>query len=1194
MDAIFHLKFLGAVQIERNGKPVRGFRSRKALAILGYLAVQNQPTPREQLADLFWEDKPEATGRANLSWTLNKLASLLPGCLQTDRHTVQFRRTDSYWLDVDTFAALEVQEDVAALAAAVELARGEFMSGLDLDGCAEFGIWLVGERERWRQRVARVLDELVAHHSRRGEYAQSVRFAQHLLALEPWREETHQRVMRLLAQCGQRAAALAQYETCRRVLAEELGIGPLLETTALYERIRAASSAHSAALPLQPTPFVGREKELAEATALLGNPDCRLLTVLGPGGVGKTRLALQAAEATSQAFLEGVYFIPLASVSAPEYLVSAIADAVQFSFSGPQDPRVQLVNYLRGKQVLLVLDNLEHLLDGTELLLEILQKAPEVKLLVTSRERLNVRWEWCFEIGGLEYPADATAEELDRHSAMRLFRQTARRVSPRLALSAHDAPAIQRVCQLVEGMPLGIELAAAWVETRTCMEIAKEIERNQNFLATCLHDVPERHRSIWATFEHSWRLLAPSEQHVLMNLSVFRRGFEPEAAAEVTSASLAILKALADKSLLRLALPGRYEMHELLRQYAAEKLAAAPVAQTAAHDRHCTHYTAFLQRREADLSGPNAAEALTAIKAEIGNVRTAWHWALTQGKTDAIWQGLDGISRFYLLAGLYQEGEKLLEMTVERLRVLVEKADKPAGGPQTSFSKLLAERALFLNRQGKYDQAVAVAQEAVDLAQTERAVGAEALAYLQWGEALWRRGAFDAAEPRLEQGLALARDASLHQVEADSLRSLGNVCHGRAAYAEARANFEQALPIYREIGDRRGESGTLNNLGAVCHYLGDYSGARTYFEQALCIYRQIGDRQIGGAAVHNLARLCRLQGDYARANAHLEEALRIWRDVGDRQGESWGLLHIGMFALEEGDSVKARAYCELALRTFREIGARYGEGLALAGLGQVAYGQGDSDTAMACLEQALLISRETGDRMGESWALKSLGDTCAGNGDYASAQAHLQQALSICREIGYREGESEALASLALLSNCLSDSEAARESSQQALLLAQKIGCRPIQGQALTRLGRAFEGLSRLAKAAENYRQALDIRRELGERNRAMEPLSGLARILLAQGDLAQAQAHVQVILSHLETGSLDGTDEPFQVYLTCYHVLRAAGDARAEVILDTAHRLLQERAAKISDEKLRRSFLENVAAHREIVEAMTLHRKLL
>ncbi len=218
MRPIFRLSFLGTVQIERNGKLVRGFRSRKALALLGYLAVQNQPVPREQLADLFWEDKPEATGRANLSWALNKLASLLPGCLHTDRHTVQFQRTDSYWLDVDAFAALEMQEDGAALAAAVELARGEFMSGLDLDGCAEFGIWLVGERERWRQRVVRVLDELVTHHSRRGEYAQSLRFAQRLLTLEPWREETHRQVMRLLVRNGQRETALAQYEACRRIV----------------------------------------------------------------------------------------------------------------------------------------------------------------------------------------------------------------------------------------------------------------------------------------------------------------------------------------------------------------------------------------------------------------------------------------------------------------------------------------------------------------------------------------------------------------------------------------------------------------------------------------------------------------------------------------------------------------------------------------------------------------------------------------------------------------------------------------------------------------------------------------------------------------------------------------------------------------------------------------------------------------
>jgi len=361
MPGTLRLRFLGSVQIERNGKPVRGFRSRKALALLGYLAAQEQPVSREHLADLFWEDQPGNRARANLSWVMNRLAPALPGCLQADRHTVQFCRTDACWVDIDVFKTLETRGDAVALADAVELYRGEFLEGLYLQGCAEFEIWLVGERERWRERVTRALEKLVTHHNQRGEREQGLRLARRLLALEPWREETHRQVMQLLAHSGQRSAALTQYETCRRVLVEELRVEPMPETIALYERIRAtATPRHN--LPSQPTPFVGQKDTLAEMVARLNNPDCRLLTVTGPGGIGKTRLALQAAAAVVETFLEGVYFVPLVGVSSAALIVPAMADALGFSFSGAQDPRLQLLNYLRRKEMLLILDSFEHLL----------------------------------------------------------------------------------------------------------------------------------------------------------------------------------------------------------------------------------------------------------------------------------------------------------------------------------------------------------------------------------------------------------------------------------------------------------------------------------------------------------------------------------------------------------------------------------------------------------------------------------------------------------------------------------------------------------------------------------------------------------------------------------------------------------------------------------------------------------------
>lgn len=1112
MEAPFRLRFLGTVQIERNGKPVRGFRSRKALALLGYLAVQNQPIPREQLADLFWEGKPETEGRANLSWVLNKIGSLLPGCLQADRHTVQFQRGDLYWLDVDAFESLAAQREAAALASAIALYRGEFLEGLYLNGCAEFGIWLVGERERWRQRAVTALDELIAHHNQRGEYEQSLHLARRLVSLEPWREETHRQVMRLLARSGQHSAALAQYEACRRALAQELDVEPTRETIALYERIRAAASARRHNLPAQPTPFIGREKELAQVLGLLDDPTCRLLTLTGPGGIGKTRLALQAATARLEAFLEGVYFVSLTEASCIGSLVSAIADALHLSLAGP-NPQAQLVDYVREKQVLLILDSFEHLLphpctkereesEGAQLLAEILEKAPEVKLLVTSRERLNLRWEWCFQVEGLAYPDDP-AEEWESYSAVQLFQKIASRVRRDWE---HDRSAIVRICQLVEGMPLGIELAAAWVQTRTCQEIAHEIEGNLGFLATSRQDVPDRHKSLRATFEHSWLLLTPLEQDALMKLSVFHGGFSRQAAEQVADAPQAILESLISKSLLHSAPPGRYDMHELLGQYAAEKLAAAPETQAAMCDRHCAYYLAFLRRHGTDLTTTGAAQALLAIKTEIENVRMAWCWAAAHTRLDEIERSLKSLARFYMLAGPYQEGEAAFRFAAEHVRKLVETPDSPHPVARAILSRLLTEQTRFLNGQGMYSQAIAVAQESITL--TEIAA-LQAEGYLQWGQALWYQRAYQAAQAQLERALALARSAQLPQVEADALNCLGSICWHLSDYTGAGAYIEQALGIFRNLGDRKGESESLMSFGRVCAYQDDYAGARNYFEQALRVFDEIGDRRGKSLALVDLGLACNLQGDYTQARSCYQEALGISREIGDRSGQ----------------------------------------GLVLINLGYVS------------------------DQLG----------------DYAEAKACYQRTLRLSREIGDRQGESFALACLCLFSHHLGEDETACEYGQQALLIAQDIGNRHVQGYALTRLGHALAGLEHWAKAADAYGQALTLRRELKQPNLAMEPLAGLARVALAQGDLPQARTHVAEILHHLETGSMDGADEPCQVYLTCYQVLCAAGeDVLAQAILSKAHSLLRERAARISDAQLRRSFLENVADHREIMKAVS------
>jgi predicted ATPase/DNA-binding SARP family transcriptional activator/Flp pilus assembly protein TadD len=1195
METTISLRFLGTVQAEQGGARIKGFRSRKALALLGYLAVQQHPVTREQLVNLLWSDQTEGQGRANLSWVLNHISKYLPGCLVTNQHTVQLHHGNAYWLDIEAFSELEVEDEPAALVDAIMLYRGDFLEGLHLDGCEQFELWLTGEREHWRQRTVNVLQKLITYYNLRGEHDKSLYFANRLLELEPWEEATHRHVMRLLARSGQRYAALAQYETCRRTLAEDLDLEPEAETTALFERIQIADSVRRHTLPPQPTVFIGREEELDEVARLISSSDCRMLTIHGPGGIGKTRLALQAAEAQTETFLEGICFVPLVDVSSPAYLASAIADALQLSLSGMQSDQVQLLNYLRCKEMLLILDNFEHLLEDVQLLEEILQEAPEMKLLITSRERLNLPSERCFELDGLRYPKDETTYgELENYSAVQLLVQTASRVQRQFSLTKQDRLAAVHICQLVQGMPLGIELAAAWTKSHTCQEVAEAIERDVGFLTSSFHDTPERHRSIRISFEHSWNLLSPIEQDAFMQLSVFHGGLTPEAANAVAGATLELLTSLTDKSLIRLLPSGRYEIHELLRQYAAEKLAPVLKEQARAHEQHCIYYISFLQDHEVDLTGPEAASILPKVRTELANVSAAWKWAVAQGRLTEIARGLPGLSRFCLLSGHYQEGSALLELAAGQLRDLAGEATGIEYSTQMILGRVLAEAALFLNRLGRYEQAITVAEEAASQAQLERAADVESLAHLQRGEALWRQGAFDAAEEQFSEALTLAQTSSQCQVEAESLRSLGNVYHGRGAFTNAKSYYRHAQDVCHKIGDRLGEGKSLNNLGATCLYLGECTEARAYYEQVLDISRQIGDSSLRGAALHNLARVCHVQGDYLQSGAYLEEAMRIWHHIGDRQNEAMSIFHFGYFAIDEGLYIKAQVLCRQALSIFREIGTRYGEDLALVALGQLACQQGSYVEAIKHLRQALSVSRQIGNQMAESWALNQLGDVYTATGNYVQSRIHLEQALSIASEIGDKGDECDILASLMLLANCLKDGKAAQEAGQRALLLAKKMGNRPGQAYVLTLQGQAFEHLGQLEEAMKSYQQAFALRQELGLSNLTTEPLAGLARVALAQGLLPQARVWVEDILPHLKSGILAGTDDPFMIYLTCYHVLHKSHDPRGQEILFVAHDLLQKQAARMDDKELRRTFLENVAAHREIIELVGYNEDVL
>ncbi len=778
-------------------------------------------------------------------------------------------------------------------------------------------------RERLRDMALDALSRVCAYHEWRESYEQVRKAARRQLELDPWREAAHRQLMRALHLSGERTAALAQYQRCRRILAEELGVEPEEETQALYERIRmarpgtlAVSGRGSAPtwinnLPEQPTPFIGRERELAEIADLLSDPGCRLLTLTGPGGIGKTRLALQAARQQVELFSHGACFVSLAPVRSVELLAPAIAESFGLALYGREPPQEQFIEHLRDQERLMVLDNFEHLLDGTPLITAILRRAPHTKIVVTSRERLNVQGEWVFEVEGLGVPKDLESEDFEAHSAVKLFLQTARRYRPRLGIEAGEREYVARICRLVGGVPLGIELAAAWYPTLSCGEIAEEIEKNLDFLATSLQDVPERHRSIRAAFDHSWNLLSEEERSVFRRLSVFRGGFHRAAAEDVAGASLLALSALLSKSFVHRNAAERYDLHELLRQYAEDKLRQDPSDHELTRDRHCEYYLRLLREREEDLRGRNQREALEEVGQEIGNVRSAWSWAIQKGKLEPIASAADSLWLFYATGhGRFWEGAEAFGSVAAAL----EQKEDSGREHESVLAKALTRQASFCYRLGLYDEAKSLLRRSTQLSRRvgDRRETAFALNHLAAVTHLL--GAYEEEECLLEESIALFRSAGDHWGSAYSLNDLAMASHLLGDSTAARKLSDESLGIFGRLGDRRGAAFALSNLGVVAAHLGQYDDAIRLYQESLSLRRETGDQWGVASSLAQLGAASRATGAFDQSRLYLQESLRTALDGRAMPVVLDALVELAALLIDEGEGSRALAILRATLR----------------------------------------------------------------------------------------------------------------------------------------------------------------------------------------------------------------------------------------------------------------------------------------
>ena len=922
------IAMLGEPHVHVDDEPV-ACPSKKALGLFLYVTQVGGRPSRRALARLFWGADEEAA-RTSLRTALQRLPAPLARLLAVDRESIGLRPEVLSGIELDTlrFAALARADDVPSLTQASQLYGGDLLKNVELDAAPEFDDWLHRERTRYRQLAQSVFDRLIVRHRERAQrdtaYASSAREAAFATArrwveLEPAAESAHRWLMQLFFESGQREAALAQFEVCRRELAVALGRGPDAQTRTLFDAIAAdgpgtGPTTPSAGAPvtdptlrapeLAGTSFVGRIDELASLEQLLSDPSCRLLTLHALGGTGKSRLAFALANQVASRFVLGASWVALEPVASAAQLPDAIARALGLELPAQAEPGDALCALLRAQQRLLVLDNFEHLLGSAavDLVLALLREAPGVRLLVTSREVLGLQEEWVYEVPGLAFPAATSAPAPGAFPATELFVQRARQAYLGFSPQA-EWPHVLRICRLVEGLPLALELAAAWVRTIPCGDLAQAIETEMTALAGRHRNRPARQHSLDAVVRTSWSLLTREQQHALAPLSMFVGGFTQEAADAIADASLRVLSTLVDKSLVNRRADGRLGLHELVRQFAGAQLAARSSMAQGARRRYATYYAALIERCRALLDGPQDLEAEATLSAEVANLLKA--------------------------APQWLAGKTTLESTAEpTLRMLIGR--------------------------GWHRQACAYANSLLD---GSIAISASTRSFVLTWRAHARMVLGDMAASRVDQDAAnaLSREHALHRPRVFALLTATLAAAHEDDFARAREKLAEVEPLLALIDDPYLKLRARFFDAVLLDAEGHAAQAEAALRETLKMAGPLGSPVFIATVQQSLAGPLAQQGRVEEAEALLIDAIPAIERAGKQPLLARGLITLAATMLWRSGAERAdvaAAHALRALTIFERAGSPYGEAVAADCLGMARFAQGRLDEAQALLERS--------------------------------------------------------------------------------------------------------------------------------------------------------------------------------------------------------------------------------------------------
>ncbi len=1104
------LRVLGAFQLIIDGKPFTSFRSNKVRGLLAYLALEgSRPHQRRSLAGMLWPEYQEQAGMRNLRKVLHYLRQVVndetPGSsdspLTITHHTVQLNpdgltvdalRVEQLLLDLEQHSHWSLHsctECLNWLAEVASLYRDDLLSGFSLPDSIEFEEWLMFKRERLQRQTINALQALASAYEEHGELERTMELVARIAKLDPYNEEVHRQHIRILAMNGRRNASLEVYERLATTLQAELGVAPEEETRALIDRVlanesllpvRSITRLHH--FPIQFTPFVGRESELAQISDHLLDPGCRLLTIVGPGGIGKTRLAIEAAKAAAagERFADGIYFASLDPVETIETLPAALVEALDLVLRGSTSSESQLLDFLRDRKCLIVLDNFEHLTSGVHLLANLLAGAPGMTLLVTSRQPLKLRAERQVRLGGLDYPVAMpdTLPTLDldsvlSYNAVRLFAQAAGLVRSGFAVAPDNVADVTRICMLVDGAPLALEIASAWTRLVEPKAIVEMIEHGLDSMTSSLQDVTDRHRSIATVFDHSWRLLSTVEQSVLAELSVFRGPFSLKSALAVTGASVSQIVALLDQSLLQRTVGGRYVLHTLLRQYAAQKLAKLIKEmddQQIVWHRHSEYYLELLASALPELYGPRPRLVASELQRRLGNVVQAWQWAIEHfdepEQLGVISSGIDSLGRFYEFLGLYEEGKRTMDLAAAGIEA--RSGENQALNQETTLvSRLLAWQANFEYELGQATVALETAERALNLATGDPEVIAR-IQSLQ-GKLLPDIGQFDQAEVCLQEALGYFEKVGDNFSAAEAIGRLGTSQWRRGKYLQAAHTLEKSLALQTE-SDNKGAMAELNRAIAGTYFeQGSISQAQQYVLRARSLYEEVDDAFGMAKTAGNLALLCSSLGQFDLALEYNQQELNYHQDMGNRRNIAFTSGNRASIHLEIGDFDAAQLCYEHAIELLEEVGFAWGIALHRAGLAATLHEKGNDDQALALYEEAIPLLREHGANFYAISPLRMKSEILLEQGRLAEAQDLNQESLDLATALSLKESILDAQILAARLDNALGDTQLARRQLAELVSASNDRGQQASLHYELWRLGQEDEH----AQAARDLYQQL-------------------------------------------------------------------------------------------------------------------------